>query len=69
MALEEIGSNFMTIVSLPERTEVLGRNEEKKVKFTYKLNKAARGKNLVLKVTIKNDGVIVSEQQIQIMPE
>jgi chromosome segregation ATPase len=69
IVLEEIGSTFMSIVSLPERTEVLGRNMEKKVKFIYKLNKASRGKNLVLKVSIKNDGVIVSEQQLQIMPE
>lgn len=67
--VEEVGSNFVEVVSKPGITEALGRGVEKKVTFTYKLNKAAKGKTLTLKVTVKNEGRIVSEQNIQIQPK
>lgn len=69
VVVEEVGSSFVEIVSRPGVTEVLGRGVEKKVTFTYKLNKAAKGKLLTLKVTVKNEGRIVSQQNIQIQPK
>lgn len=69
LVLEEVGSNFVEITSRPAATEVLGRGVEKKVSFTYKLQKASRGKTVTMKLTVKNDGKIVSEQTIQVKPE
>lgn len=67
--LEEVGSNFIEIIARPATTEILGRNIEKKVSFTYRLAKISRGKIVSLKVTVKNEGRIVSEQTVQIKPE
>lgn len=67
--LEEVGSQFLSVSSGPSMTEVLGRNVEKKVRFTYKLDKASRGKTLNLKLTIKNNGKIVSQSNLEIKPE
>lgn len=69
VTLEEIGSDYVSIVSRPGVTEVLNRNQEKNVRFVYKLTKAARGKTVNLKLTVKNEGKIISEETIQIKPE
>lgn len=69
VTLEEVGTTFVEIVSRPSVTEVLGRGVQKKVKFTYKLAKAAKGKTLTLKLTVKNAGKIVSEQNLSIVPK
>lgn len=68
-ALEEVGSSFVEITSRPNRTEVLAKGAQKKVKFTYKLAKAAKGKTLTLKLSVKNGGKIVSEQNLSIVPK
>jgi hypothetical protein len=67
--LEEVGSQFVSITSTPTMTEILGRSVEKKVRFTYKLSKAARGKTVSLKLTIKNGGKIVTQSNLEIKPE
>lgn len=69
VVLDEVGSDFMAITSRPATTEVLGRGVEKKMRFQYKLSKASRGKTVTLKLTVKNDGKIVSEQNLEIRPE
>jgi predicted nucleic acid-binding Zn-ribbon protein len=67
--IEEVGSEFMNIVTRPSITEVLDRNTEKKVTFIYKLSKASRGKAVTMRVTVKNEGRIVYENMIQVKPE
>jgi chromosome segregation ATPase len=69
LILEEVGTTFVEIVARPTLTEVLGRGIQKKVKFTYKFAKTAKGKNLTLKLTVKNAGKIVSQQDLSIMPK
>jgi len=69
VSLEEVGTTFVEITARPNTTEVLGRGVQKKVKFTYKLAKAAKGKTLTLKLTVKNAGKIVSEQNLSIVPK
>lgn len=69
VTLEEVGSTFVEITARPSTTEVLGRGIQKKVKFTYKLAKAAKGKTLTLKLTVKNAGKIVSQQDLSIVPK
>lgn len=68
VVVEELGTSFVQVVSRPGITEPLARGQEKKVTFTYKLNKAAKGKVLNLKVSVKNEGKIVSQETIQIQP-
>jgi hypothetical protein len=69
VVVEEVGTSFIEVVSKPGITEALGRGVEKKVTFTYKLNKASKGKTLALKITVKNEGRIVSQQNISIQPK
>jgi chromosome segregation ATPase len=69
VSLEEVGTTFVEITARPSTTEVLGRGVQKKVKFTYKLAKAAKGKTLTLKLTVKNAGKIVSQQDLSIVPK
>jgi chromosome segregation ATPase len=69
VSLEEVGTTFVEITARPSTTEVLGRGVQKKVKFTYKLSKAAKGKTLTLKLTVKNAGKIVSQQDLSIVPK
>lgn len=69
VSLEEVGTTFVEITARPSVTEVLGRGVQKKVKFTYKLAKAAKGKTLTLKLTVKNAGKVVSEQNLSIVPK
>lgn len=68
-SLEEVGSQLVSIVSSPAKTEVLGRNVEKKIRFTYKLDKAARGKTIILRLVIRNNGQLVSQSNLEIKPE
>jgi septal ring factor EnvC (AmiA/AmiB activator) len=68
-SLEEVGTQVVSIVSLPNKSEVLGRNVEKKVRFTYKLDKTARGKTIILKLIIRNNGQVVSQSNLEIRPE
>ena len=67
--LEEIGSDFVDITARPAKTEVLKRGAQKKLRFTYKLSKASKGKTVTLRLTVKNDGLIVTQEDIQIKPE
>jgi DNA repair exonuclease SbcCD ATPase subunit len=69
LTLEEVGTKFVEIVNRPAATEVLGRGVAKKVQFVYKLSKASRGQLVTLKLTVKNAGKVVSEQNLQIKPE
>lgn len=67
--LEEVDSQFLDIVSTPSVTERLGRGQEKKIRFSYKLSKASRGKTISLRLKIKNDGKIVSQHDLIISPK
>ncbi|MFP5386666.1 MAG: hypothetical protein ACLGHN_11335 [Bacteriovoracia bacterium] len=69
VSLEEVGTDYVQIVSAPSKTEVLDRGVQKQLRFTYKLSKSARGQMVKLKITVKNDGKIVSEEAIEIKPE
>ena len=69
VTLEEIGSDYVQITSKPSITEVLDRNQEKKVRFVYKLSKASRGKTVNLRIVIKNEGKIVSSETLEIKPQ
>ena len=69
VTLEEVGTTFVEITARPNTTEVLNRGVQKKVKFTYKLAKASKGKTLTLKLTVKNGGKIVSEQNLSVVPK
>jgi chromosome segregation ATPase len=64
--LEEIDSKHVELVTKPSTTEVLGRGVAKKVTFTYKLNKAAKGKTINLRLSVKNGGKVVMSQDLQI---
>lgn len=69
LSLEEVGSTFVEITARPAKTEVLARNAQKKLRFTYKLQKAAKGKTVTLRLTVKNGGKIVSQQDLQVIPK
>lgn len=69
VTLEEVGSSFVQIVASPAKTEVLARGAQKKVRFTYKLLKTSKGKTVTLKMTVKNAGKIVSQQDLQVIPK
>lgn len=69
VVIEEVGSNLVRFTRSSAQTERLGRNQTKKVNFEYKLEKAAKGRTIKLKVTVKNDGSVVKTTEIQIKPE
>lgn len=69
VTMEEVGSTFVEITARPAKTEVLARGIQKKVRFTYKLQKAAKGKTVTLRVTVKNAGKLVSQQDLQVIPK
>lgn len=67
--LEEIDTKFVDLVAKPAVTELLSRGTAKKLTFTYKLNKASKGKTLKLRLTVKNGGKVVHTEELQIKPE
>ncbi len=69
VTMEEIGSSFVEITARPARTEVLARGAQKKVRFTYKLQKASKAKTVTLRIVVKNAGKIVSQQDLQVVPK
>lgn len=66
IALEEVGSDYAQILTKPTMTEVLGQGVEKKVFLNYKLSKSARGKTINFKLLIKNNGKVVSSQDLSV---
>ena len=69
VVIEEVGSNLVRFTKASAQTERLSRGQTKKVNFEYKLEKAAKGRTINLKVTVKNDGSVVKTTEIQIKPE
>lgn len=69
VSIEEVGTKLVNFSNSKVQTERLNRNQSKKVNFEYKLEKAAKGRTINLKVTFKNDGAVVKTTDIQIKPE
>lgn len=66
ISLEEVGSSLVDFVSKSSRSKVLARGEKQKLRLVYKLSKSAKGQTIALKLTVKNNGQVVSQQDIQI---
>lgn len=64
--MEEVGTNYATIIGKPEMTKVLERGQEQKVFLNYKLSKKAQGKDILFKLVIKNNGEIVATQDMPV---
>lgn len=69
VSVEEVGSSLVRFTNSEAQTERLNRNQSKRVRFEYKLDKSAKGRTINLKVTVKNDGSVVKTTEIQIKPE
>ncbi len=69
VTLEEVGSNYATILTGTANTPVLSRGAQKKVTFTYKLEKASRAKSVTFRVTVRNGDSVVKAQDYQIIPK
>ncbi len=66
VSMEEVGTSYATIIGKPEMTKVLERGQEQKVFLNYKLSKSARGKNILFKLIIKNNGQVISTQDMAV---
>lgn len=64
--MEEVGTNYATIIGKPEMTKVLERGQEQKVFLNYKLSKAARGKEILFRLVIKNNGEVIAGQEMPV---
>jgi len=64
--MEEVGTNYATIIGKPEMTKVLERGEEQKVFLNYKLSKSARGKAVLFRLVIKNNGQVIATQDMPV---
>jgi hypothetical protein len=66
ISIEEVGSTYARFSNSKASTERLARGISKKVIFGYKLDKAARGKTINFKISIKNAGNEVKSVPVQI---
>lgn len=64
--LEEVGTKLVEIIARPAASEVIGRGVPTKLSFTYKLSKAAKGKTITLRLSVRNAGKIVSSQDLSL---
>lgn len=69
VSIEEVGSSLVKFSNSRTTTERLSRGQSKKVSFEYKLDKSSKGKTINLKVTVKNGGVTIKAQDLQIKPK
>ena len=66
ISIEEVGSTYARFTNTKANTERLARGISKKMVFEYKLDKAARGKTINFKISIKNAGNEVKSVPVQI---
>lgn len=69
VTLEEIGGRNAEIITAEARTGELDRNSVKKVEVTYKLKKESKGKQVILRLTIKNGQTVVKSQDLKVVPK
>lgn len=69
VSLEEVGTNFASFVDKDDVTKVLGQGQSEKLVLTYKLAKAARGKDVTLKVVVRYNGKVLEERTLNIKPQ
>lgn len=67
--LEEIGGRNAEMITKSVATGELQRNALKKVELSYKLSKAAKGKQTILRVTVRNGETVVKSMDLSIMPK
>jgi hypothetical protein len=66
VVIEEVGSSFARFSNTRIATEKLDRGTLKKMTFEYKLDKAARGKSISFKITVKNGSNVVKTSELQV---
>lgn len=69
VTLEEVGGRNAEIISKEMATGELQRNTVKKVELTYKLKKESKGKQVTLRVVVKNGDTIVKSMDLAIVPK
>ena len=66
VVIEEVGSSFARFSNTRIATDKLDRGTLKKMTFEYKLDKAARGKSISFKITVKNGSNVVKTSELQV---
>ncbi len=69
VSVEEVGGRNAEIVTKSVATGELQRNAVKKVELQYKLKKESKGKQTILRVTVKNGETVVKTSDLSIMPK
>lgn len=69
VTLEEVGGRNTDMVTNQVATGELSRNTVKQVELVYKLKKESKGKQTILRVTVKNGDTVVKTQDLSIMPK
>lgn len=67
--LEEIDTKYVELLNKPSISEVLNRGVAKRLSFTYRLSKAAKGKTIKLRLAVKNGDRLVYTQDLEIRPK
>ncbi len=68
VTLEEVGGRNTDITVASVATGELQRNAVKKITLQYKIKKEAKGKQTILRVTVKNGATVVKTTDLSIMP-
>lgn len=66
VTLAEVGTNFVTVLTQPIQTGALSKGSAKKLSLNYKMSKAAKGKALTVRVSVKYQGAIVESYDLKI---
>jgi hypothetical protein len=69
VSIEEVGGRNAEMIEANVSTGELQRNNVKNVQVYYKLRKESKGKKTTLRLTIKNDNVVVKSMDLSIMPK
>ncbi|MES2527447.1 MAG: hypothetical protein V4598_10185 [Bdellovibrionota bacterium] len=69
VSIEEVGGRNTDIVTKSVATGELQRNALKKVELQYKIKKEAKGKQTILRLTVKNGETVVKTTDLSIMPK
>lgn len=66
VGLEEVGTNFVTVLTHPIQTGALNKGSTKKIDLNYKMSKAAKGKTLTLRVSVKHNSKVVESFDLKL---
>lgn len=69
VTVEEVGGRNTEILTKSVATGELQRNAVKKVTLQYKIKKEAKGKQTILRVTVKNGETVVKAMDLSILPK